>query len=150
MQFKTPVVKILLKHKNNKVLVFFVKKVDFEEMKLCNLERIAFHRNLRKSWRKHPLKIIAWSVNLFRVCRSLTPIIQKIRAPDSKLLSSIYLEFQSLWKWYLKVVLFKAILCLQGACQFDVKRYKDHELNMRFSDEETFSCDGHIAFSQHC
>ena len=44
MQFSTLVVKILLKHTINKVLYFFVKKVVFDELKLHNSERIAFHR----------------------------------------------------------------------------------------------------------
>ena len=47
MQFSTLVVKILLKHNINKVLYFFVKKVVFDELKLHNSERIAFHRNWR-------------------------------------------------------------------------------------------------------
>ena len=47
MQFSTLVVKILLKHKINKVLYFLVKKVVFDELKLHNSERIAFHRNWR-------------------------------------------------------------------------------------------------------
>ena len=47
MKFYTLVVKILLKHKINKVLYFLVKKVVFEQLKLSHLERIAFHRNGR-------------------------------------------------------------------------------------------------------
>ena len=47
MKFYTLVGKILLKHKINKVLYFVVKKVVFEQLKLCHSERIAFHRNGR-------------------------------------------------------------------------------------------------------
>ena len=45
MKFKILVVKILLKHKINEILYFWVKKLFFEELKLCHLERIVFHRN---------------------------------------------------------------------------------------------------------
>ena len=58
IKFHTIVVKILIKHKINEVLYFWVKKVVFEQLKLCHLERIAFHRNWRWSCRKHPLKIV--------------------------------------------------------------------------------------------
>ena len=45
MKFYTQVIKILLKHKINEVLYFLVQKVVFEQLKLCLLEQIAFHRN---------------------------------------------------------------------------------------------------------
>ena len=58
MKLQTLVVKILLKHKINKVLYFLARKVVFEQFKSCHSERIAFHRNGRWSCRKHPLKIV--------------------------------------------------------------------------------------------
>ena len=84
----TKVVKILIKHKINEVLYFGVKKVVFEQLKLCHLERIAFHRNWRWSCRKHPLKIVPWSVNPFRACKSLKSIIQRNTRNWFKLLLS--------------------------------------------------------------
>ena len=91
------VVKILIKHKINEVLYFGVKKVVFEQLKLCNLERIAFHRNWRLSYREHPLKITPWSVNPFRFCKSFEVYnTKKILPTDSKLLlSSIFSIFES-------------------------------------------------------
>ena len=47
MHFYKLVVGILLKHKIDKVLYFLVKKVVFEEFKLHNSERLAFHKNWR-------------------------------------------------------------------------------------------------------
>ena len=58
IKFHTIVVKILIKHKIYEVLYFWVKKVVFEQLQLCHLERTAFHRNWRWSCRKHPLKIV--------------------------------------------------------------------------------------------
>ena len=54
IKFQTLVVKILLKHKMNEVffLIFFVRKVVFEQLNFCHLERIAFYRNWRGSCRK--------------------------------------------------------------------------------------------------
>ena len=69
------VVKIVLKHKNKEILYILFKKVTFEQLKLCHLERIAFHWNFRWSCRKYSLKIVAWSVNPFRVSRSLKSIV---------------------------------------------------------------------------
>ena len=57
MKFYALIVKILTKHKNNDVLYFCVKKCFFRQLKLCLLERIAFHNDW--SCRKHPLKIVA-------------------------------------------------------------------------------------------
>ena len=45
IKFQTLVVNILIKHRINEVLHFWVKKVIFEQLKLCHLERIVFHRN---------------------------------------------------------------------------------------------------------
>ena len=49
MEFYTLVEKISLKHEINEVLYFWVKKVIFEQLKLCHLERIDIHRN----WDEH-------------------------------------------------------------------------------------------------
>ena len=58
MKFEILVVKILIKHKINEISYFWIKKVVFEQLKLCHSERIAFQRNRRWSCRKHPLKIV--------------------------------------------------------------------------------------------
>ena len=68
---------ILFKHKMNKILYILVRKVVFEQLKLCHLERIAFHRNGRLSCVKHPLKIVPRSVNPFKVCMNLKLVIQR-------------------------------------------------------------------------
>ena len=49
----------------------------FEQLKLCHLKRIAFRRFWRWSFSKHPLKILAWSVDPFKVCRRLRSLIQR-------------------------------------------------------------------------
>ena len=43
MKFLTLVGKILIEHTINEVLHFWVKKVVFKQLKLCHLERTAFH-----------------------------------------------------------------------------------------------------------
>ena len=63
----------------------------FEQLELCHLERIAFHRNWRWKCRKQLLKTVVWYVNPFRVCRSLKSVIQRNTHIHSKLLlGSIY------------------------------------------------------------
>ena len=77
MQFYIHLVAILIKQIINEVFYYWVKKVVFEQLKLCHLEQIDFHRNRRLSCRKHSLKIVAKSVSPSRVCRTLKSIIQR-------------------------------------------------------------------------
>ena len=86
IKFHTIVVEILIKHTINEVLYFWVKKVVFEQLKLCHLERIAFHRNWRWSCRKHPLKIVPWSVNPFQS-------LQEFEVDNTKKYAQLILNF---------------------------------------------------------